>query len=238
MEFIFMLARDDQTVANCLELAGILGELQLRHVGFKDVGAGPKTLGLLQNRIKDTGAESYLEMVSTSRHHALESARMAVDLGVDWLMGGTWVQETLDILDGSGICYLPFAGTPVGHPTRLAGTPEQVAGHCRQFEKMGCAGIDLLAYRATDAEPADLVRSARAATSRRLVVAGSISTADQIRELDAAGTDAFTIGTAAITGSFSPLKHTLQEQVISIMNACRRTLPADNQGAGRAETDG
>jgi tryptophan synthase alpha subunit len=225
VEFIFMLTRDDQTVANCLELVEILGELQLRHVGFKDVGVGPKTLALLQNRIKDIGAASYLEMVSTSPSRALESARMAVDLGVDCLMGGTRVKETLDILDGSGICYLPFAGTPVGHPTRLAGTPEQVAGHCRQFEKMGCAGVDLLAYRATDAAPADLVRSARAATSGRLVVAGSISTADQIRELDAAGAAAFTIGTAAIAGSFSPQKHTLHEQVRSIMNACSRSLP-------------
>jgi hypothetical protein len=42
---------------------------------------------------------------------------------------------------------------------------------------MGCAGIDLLAYRATDAEPLDLVRAARAATSGRLVVAGSIARA-------------------------------------------------------------
>lgn len=214
-----MLTRDDQTVRDCLELIESLGELQPPHLGFKDVGVDPTTLARLQRRIKDTAATSYLEVVSTSRNRALESVRMAVDLGVDWLMGGTWVRETLELLDGTGIRYLPFPGTPVGHPTQLGGTPQQVAEHCRRFEEAGCAGVDLLAYRATDAAPIDLVRSARRATSGRLVVAGSIGNAHQIRELASAGVDAFTIGSAAMTGSFAPRKGTLQGQLISIMEA-------------------
>ncbi|KND39576.1 HisA/HisF-related TIM barrel protein, partial [Streptomyces stelliscabiei] len=93
------------------------------------------------------------------------------------------------------------AGQPIGHPTRLAGDPERIAADCRRAETEGCAGVDLLAYRATDAEPLDLVRAARAATTGRLVVAGSITGDDQIRAIAAAGADAFTIGSAAFDGS-------------------------------------
>ncbi|TDD34246.1 hypothetical protein E1287_17330 [Actinomadura sp. KC06] len=225
MDFIFMLTRDDRTVRDCLALLDGLGDLRLPHLGFKDVGVDPSTLTRLHRRIKDTGATSYLEVVSTSRERALDSARMAVDLGVDWLMGGTWVHETLELLDGTGIGYLPFPGTPTGHPTRLGGTPQHVAEHCRRFEEAGCAGVDLLAYRATDVPPLDLVRAARRATSGRLVVAGSITTPEQIHDLAAAGADAFTIGSAAMIGALDLRSGTLRAQLTAILNATR-TAPS------------
>jgi hypothetical protein len=221
VDFIFMLTRDDQTVIDCLEVVYMLDESRPSHLGFKDVGVDRATLARLQRRIKDAGATSYLEVVSTGRVRALESARMAIDLGVDWLMGGTWVDETLRLLEGTHLRYLPFPGAPAGHPTRLRGSPAQIAKDCRRFEEAGCAGVDLLAYRATDAAPIDLVRSARSAISGRLVVAGSISNTCQIHELAKAGADAFTVGSAAMTGSFAPRMGTLRQQLISIMQAAR-----------------
>ena len=40
MDFVFMLTRDDATVGNALDLVEIARVLGLKHVGFKDVGAG------------------------------------------------------------------------------------------------------------------------------------------------------------------------------------------------------
>ncbi|MGW7363485.1 HisA/HisF-related TIM barrel protein [Streptomyces sp. NPDC054841] len=219
MDFIFMLTRDDRTVRDCLELVDSLADVGLRHIGFKDVGVDAGTLAALHRRIRATGATSCLEVVSTSRERALDSARMAVDLGVDQLMGGIWAEETLELLRGTGIRYLPFPGTPSGHPTRLGGTPEQVAEQCRRFEAAGCDGVDLLAYRATDADPMELVRSARAATSGRLVVAGGIDSRERIAALAAAGVDAFTVGSAAMAAAFDPHLGTLQRQLAVILDA-------------------
>ncbi|WP_067474072.1 hypothetical protein [Actinomadura hibisca] len=219
MDFIFMLTRDDQTVRDCLALVDEFADLGLEHIGFKDIGVDAATLATLHRRIKDTGATSYLEVVSTNRERALDSARMAVDLGVDCLMGGTWVTETLELLDGTPVEYLPFPGTPTGHPTRLGGTPEQVADQCRRFEEAGCAGVDLLAYRATDAAPLDLVRSAREATSGRLVVAGDINNAARVRRLAEAGVDAFTVGSAALAGTFAPHLPSVRDQLTAILRA-------------------
>jgi len=77
-----------------------------------------------------------------------------------------------------------------------------------------------LAYRATEAEPLDLVRAARAAIDGTLVVAGSIDSAVRIRELAEAGADAFTIGTAALEGAFSPRKGLVTSQLRDIVAAC------------------
>ncbi|MET7466540.1 hypothetical protein [Nonomuraea sp. NPDC005501] len=227
MDFIFMLTRHDQTVPDCLRLVDELGDLRLGHLGFKDVGVDAATLTALHRRIKDSGAISYLEVVSTDRKRALDSARMAADLGVDYLMGGTWVSETLELLDGTPVRYLPFPGTPIGHPTQLGGTPEQVANQCRRFEEAGCAGVDLLAYRATESAPLDLVHSARQATSGRLVVAGDIDRPSRVRRLAEAGVDAFTVGSAALAGTFAPHLPTLRDQLTIILQAADHTTPAD-----------
>jgi hypothetical protein len=220
MEFIFMLTRDDQTVEDCLDVYDIIRETGVRHIGFKDIGVDRSCLATLNAGIKALDAVSYMEVVSTTSEACLNSARTAVEIGVDRLLGGTEIAATLDVLQGSGIAYYPFPGRPEGHPTRLGGGPEDIAADCRRAESLGCAGVDLLAYRAVDAEPLALVRAARRALSGELVVAGSIDTAKQIRALAAAGADAFTIGTAAFDGSFSPRKGSLRSQLRDILAAC------------------
>jgi 2,4-dienoyl-CoA reductase-like NADH-dependent reductase (Old Yellow Enzyme family) len=219
IDFIFMFTRADETVEDCLEVFETVARAGVKHMGFKDVGASFETLVELNRRIKAAGAVSYLEVVSTTRESCLESARVARRLGVDRMMGGTDVRAILEVLDGSGIGYLPFPGRPLGHPTALAGRPGEVAADCRRFEALGCAGVDLLAYRATEADPLELVKAARRATKGTLVVAGSIGTPQRIRALAEAGADAFTVGTAAFDGSFSPRKGALGSQLAAILEA-------------------
>lgn len=220
MDFVFMLTRSDQTVVDCLEVLEELAPLGLRHVGFKDVGVPPAVLAELSRRIKASGATSYMEVVSTSREAALRSARVAREIGIDRLLGGTQVDEILEILAGSSVQYHPFPGKPTGHPTQLGGSAADVEADCARFAAKGCAGVDLLAYRATEAEPLELVRAARRATPGYLLVAGSVSNAERIRALRDAGADAFTVGSAAFDGSFSPLKGSLRSQLRDILDAC------------------
>lgn len=222
MDFIFMLTRDDQTVEDCLAVLDLVRDVGLTHLGFKDVGVDPRTLGLLTEGIRRAGAVSYLEVVSVTPEACLRSARVAVEIGVDRLLGGTDAEPILDILAGSRVGYYPFPGRPEGHPTRLGGTPETVAADCRRFAALGCAGVDLLAYRATEADPLALVRAARAGTPGHLIVAGSVNSPARIRALREVGADAFTIGSAAFDGSFAPRKGLLRSQLLDILAACTR----------------
>jgi glycerate-2-kinase len=220
MDFVFMLTRSDQTVTDCLEVLEDILPIGLTHIGFKDVGVEPEVLAELARRIKAAGATSYMEVVSTSREACLRSARVARDIAIDRLLGGTEVEDVLAILAGSAVRYLPFPGRPFEHPTKLGGSPVQVEDDCRRFQAMGCAGVDLLAYRATEADPLELVRAARRGTDGTLLVAGSVHTPQQIRELAAAGADAFTIGSALFDGSFAPRLGSLRSQLRAVLDAC------------------
>jgi len=220
IDFIFMLTRHDRTVEDCLETADFIAEIGLKHIGFKDVGANLRTLRKLAGKIHNMGATSYLEVVSPEPETCLQSARLAADIGVDRLLGGTQAADMLRILDGSGIEYLPFPGRPQGHPTTLTGSPDEIYEDCRRFSQLGCAGVDLLAYRSTDADPLDLVRAAREGTDGDLVVAGSIDSPERIKAVREAGADAFTIGSAIFDGSFSKHKGLISSQLKEVFTAC------------------
>jgi uncharacterized protein related to proFAR isomerase len=221
MDFVFMLTRADATVADGLDVLDDIATVGLTHIGFKDVGVAPDVLAALTRRIREMGATSYMEVVSTTPEATLASARVAREIAVDRLLGGTQVAQVLDILAGSEVQYLPFPGRPFDHPTKLGGSPADVERDCRRFREQGCAGVDLLAYRATEADPIELVKAARRGTDGILLVAGGIGRPDQVRALAEAGADAFTVGTAAFDGSFAPRLGSLRSQLRAVLDACR-----------------
>lgn len=217
-----MLTRSDQTVTDGLDVLDDIRSVGLTHIGFKDVGVPPEVLRELARRIKDMGATSYLEVVSTSTETMLQSARVARDIGIDRLLGGTQIDPVLELLKGSATQFLPFPGRPFDHPTKLGGSAEQVEAHCRAFRAKGCAGVDLLAYRATEADPIELVKAAkRGLDGGFLLVAGGVRSAAQIKALAAAGADAFTIGSAVFDGSYEPSVGSVRSQLRAVLDACR-----------------
>ena len=223
MDFVFMLTRNDATVGDALELVEAVRPLGLRHIGFKDVGAAPAALLALTRAIREAGAQVWMEVVAVEREDQLRAFALACDLGVDWLMGGASPEEALRILAGSATRHLPFAGRPFGHPTKLGGRADEVEAQCRRFAAMGCAGVDILAYRATEAEPLDLVAACRRGLPEgaKVVVAGSIDCAERIAAIHAAGADAFTVGTAVLDGRYAPGAGPLEAQLTAVMRECR-----------------
>jgi sugar phosphate isomerase/epimerase len=224
VDFVFMLTRDDRTVEDCLAVADEIAPLGLRHVGFKDIGVSSDTLRALVAALRAQGATVWMEVVSTTAEACLASAKVARDLGVDRLLGGTQVAEITALLAGSATRYLPFPGRPRGHPTALDGTPVEVEAHCRDFVARGCAGADLLAYRATESAPLDLVRAARRGLGDApyLLIAGNVDSAQRIGDIAAAGADGFTIGSAAFAGRYSPRKGALRSQLADVIADCAR----------------
>lgn len=219
MNFIFMLTHGDKTVDNCLDVLDEVLSLGLTHIGFKDLGVPSDVLHLLNRRIRGAGATSYMEVVSETPEDCLRSAHVAVELGVDRLLGGTDLAATASVLAGSGIAYYPFPGFPTGHPTRLGGKPADISEHCAAFMAQGAAGVDLLAYRATEADPLALVEAARSAVGAgELIVAGSIDSPAQLRALKDAGVDGFTIGTAVFDGTFQAGHDSMASQVCAVLD--------------------
>ncbi|MEM1363308.1 MAG: cupin domain-containing protein [Pseudomonadota bacterium] len=217
LRFIFMLTRNDATVARADDYLETALRLGLRHIGFKDVGLPLGQLKALNRKIQDAGARSYLEVVSLDRESEIASAKAAVDLGVDVLLGGTRVDDVLPLLSGTNIDYCPFPGRITGHPSVLEGSIEEITESARALAAHhGVAGLDLLAYRSHDDVPA-LMASVCAAVDKPVYMAGSIEGPEQIAAVKAAGGAGFTIGTAALDGHYPAMNAELGAQLGAIL---------------------
>lgn len=196
--FIFMLTKNDSTVADCLEIYDEVRESGLAWVGFKDVGVEVAILRELTRRIRADGRHVVMEVVSTDPASELRSVSAGLDLGVDLLMGGTQAADALPILARSSIQYYPFAGRIVGHPSRLKGTVGSIAESARALTSLrGVSGLDLLAYRWAG-DVSRLMTAVVQAAHAPVVVAGSIASQDRIEAATASGAWGFTIGGAII----------------------------------------
>lgn len=218
LRFIFMLTRNDRTVPEAaahLETALLLG---VRHVGFKDVGLPLEDLKGLNERIKAKGATSYLEVVSLDRASEIASARAAVDIGVDVLLGGTRVEDVEPVLAGSGVQYFPFPGRIEGHPSVLAGSAHEIAESARSLaSRSGVHGLDLLGYRSDLPDIPGLIKAVCAVTDKPVIVAGSIADRARIAAVQAAGAAGFTVGTAALDGEYPASGDALEAQLAAIV---------------------
>lgn len=201
-DFIFMLTRQDRTVANALDLLPEVLAAGVRHIGFKDVGLPLSGLQQLADAIRAAGAVSYLEVVSLDEASETASARAAVALGVDVLMGGTRPEVVLPLLRGTPIRYYPFPGAVTGHPSVLGGSIADIVASAQRMAALeGVHGLDLLAYRFAGDVPA-LIQRVCAAVDKPVVVAGSIDRAERIEAAVAGCAAGLTVGTAALDGVF------------------------------------
>ena len=119
-DFIFMLTRNDRTVAGAAEYLETALEAGVRHIGFKDIGQPVEELARLNQRIKAAGASSYLEVVSQDLDSELTSVRVALDLGVDYLLGGTHVDEVLPLLPARASATTRFRARSTAIPASWA----------------------------------------------------------------------------------------------------------------------
>ncbi|MGI3169737.1 hypothetical protein ACRARG_11320 [Pseudooceanicola sp. C21-150M6] len=235
MEFIFMLTRNDRTVPEAMDHLKTALDLGLRHIGFKDIGLPVADLTALNKAIRQGGAVSYLEVVSLDEESELASARAAVDIGVDVLLGGTRTELVLPVISGTNIRYYPFPGRVSGHPSVLQGPASDIIDSARRLAgQPGVAGLDLLAWRFDGDVPA-LIEQVVKAAAKPVIVAGSIESEARIAQAHAAGAAGFTIGTAALDGTFEAAAPDLAAQINAIQAATKRITgqPARRGAADR-----
>ncbi|MBM9402410.1 4-hydroxythreonine-4-phosphate dehydrogenase [Gluconacetobacter azotocaptans] len=221
-DFIFMLTRHDRTVENAADLVETARAAGVRHIGFKDIGLPFAALQTLAGAIRQAGAQTYLEVVSLDRESELRSVQAGIDLGVDYLLGGTHVDDALRLLEGTAIRYYPFPGRISGHPSILEGTEAGIVRSAVDLvSRPGVHGLDLLAYRFAGDVPTLMRRVCAAVADKSVIVAGSLDRAERIRAAASAGAAGFTVGTAVLDGAF-PAPPDLSRQIACVQTVLRR----------------
>ncbi|SDU01285.1 methylglyoxal synthase [Stappia sp. ES.058] len=216
-DFIFMLTEDDSTVPDArARLEEVLAG-GARHIGFKDVGLPFDELKALAGEIRAAGGRAYLEVVSLDAESELRSARAAIELEVDCLLGGTRAAEIAPMLKPHPVRYYPFPGDIVGHPSVLSGTVETITDSARRLADLESVdGLDLLAYRFAG-DVRELMSHVCAAVDKPVIMAGSIDRAERIEAVAETGAAGFTVGTAALKGQFAAPEEGLTSQVRAIL---------------------
>jgi methylglyoxal synthase len=215
--FILMLTSQDRTIPDARQRLDEALEAGARHIGFKDVGLPTEELRGLAQAIRAAGGRSYLEVVSLDEASELASARAAVALDVDCLLGGTRAEAVTEITRAHPIRYHPFPGHIVGHPSVLEGSVETIADSARRLADLEHVhGLDLLAYRFQGAVPA-LMAAVCSAVAKPVIMAGSIDPEERILAAAEAGAAGFTVGTAALDGVFPAEDRSFVGQIRAIL---------------------
>lgn len=219
-EFIFMLTHHDVTVSNALEVLEEVKDTGLRFIGCKDVGLSLNQYVELFNRIRKYGLTSFLEVVTYSEEEHFKGVNLALKVGVDNLIGGMpqYTRKTLEYLreKKSKIKYFPYIGKIVDHPCILQGSIEEIINDGKEAEALGVNGINLLLYRYTGNQKT-LLNKAVKELKVPLIVAGNVTTFNQIEELKKNNIWAFTIGGAIFEKKFAE-KGNIQEQIMAVLS--------------------
>ena len=222
LDFIFMLTRNDETLPNALSYAQEAIEVGVTRIGFKDVGITLKEMKALTQFLQHARVTTYLEVVSLDAHREIKSAEIALQLKVDYLLGGTHPHLVAPLVEDHPIKYFPFVGSIQGHPSTLHGTIPEIKAHATEITQLpGVDGLDLLAYRFNGDVPL-LIENVRRASLKPIIVAGSVHNKERIEVVKNSGVLGFTVGTAAFENRFDSQNNGLKAQLSAILKIIRR----------------
>ena len=203
-KLILMFTLNDVTVPDAIDYFEKVKDLPVDYFGFKEIGLEPEKMQVLNNKIHAAGFESFLEIVEYNEEAILPSAKTAVDMGFDYLMGTVYYPSIWKIIKGK-IKYFPFCGKIYNRPSVLDGTMEEIAADAKRIEEAGADGFDLLAYRYI--EPGrvnELIAKVKKAINVPLVSAGSINSFERLDETIKQDVWGFTVGGAFFEKKFAP----------------------------------
>jgi len=199
-EFIFMETYNDMTRADAISVYKEIRDTNVKFIGFKDIGLPMKQLKELHKMMKKDGRTTFLEVVSASEKETLQSTKVALELGVDYLIGGTYIDSTLPLIKNTKIKYFPYVGKIVDHPCKLRGSIEEIVNDTKKVKEKGISGINLLAYR-YNGDVEQLIEKV-SAVGLPMIVAGSIDSYERVLKMKDMDIWAFTIGGAIFDKKF------------------------------------
>ena len=215
-KLILMFTLNDMTVPDALDYFEQVKDLPVDYFGYKELGLEPAKMEILNNKIHDAGFESFLEVVEYEEDAILGPAKMAVDMGFDYLMGTIYFPSIWDIIDKK-IKYFPFCGKIYDRPSVLDGSINEIVEDAKRIEAAGVDGFDLLAYRYKYTDKiGDLVNALKNAVKVPIVSAGSINSFERLDETIAQGVWGFTIGGAFFEKKFVP-DGSYRDNVIAVL---------------------
>lgn len=201
LNLIVMLTHNDKTSMNAYDIFEKCKNSKAKFFGFKEKPLPLSEMKKLYKYMKKCGKKTVLEVVSYTESEGIEGAKMAVECGVDILMGTKYFASIYDICEKNNIKYMPFVGEVVGRPSVLKGTVDSMINEANILVEKGVYGFDLLGYRFEGNAP-ELNKQFVSKINLPVCVAGSVDSYNRLDELKEIRPWAFTIGGAFFENKF------------------------------------
>ena len=222
-KLIIMFTLNDMTVPDAIDYFEQIKDLPVDYFGYKELGLENKKMKLLNDKIHTAGFETFLEVVEYEEKAILGPAKMAVDIGFDYLMGTIYFPSIWKIINKK-IKYFPFCGKVYGRPSILDGTIKEIVDDARRIEAEGASGFDILAYRYIQPERVpELMAAVKNAVNVPIVSAGSINSFERLDETIKQSVWGFTIGGAFFEKRFVP-GGSYRDNVIAVLKKLGKKL--------------
>jgi hypothetical protein len=217
-ELIVMLTHNDRTVKNAYEVFESSKNSKAKFWGFKEEGIPVDEMKRLYAYMKSCGKTTFLEVVAYTEEECLDGAKMAVECGVDILMGTLYFDSINEYCKKNNLKYMPFVGKITGRPSILEGTVEGIIEEANALLMKGVYGFDLLGYRYTG-DAVELNKRFVAGVNAPVCLAGSVNNYKRLDEVKDANPWAFTIGGAFFENKFDGTFAEQIDKVVSYMEA-------------------
>lgn len=200
-ELIVMLTYNDQTVLDAASIFQACKDSKATYWGFKDKPLPITEMKALYKQMKACGKTTFLEVVEYSEADGLAGAQLAIECGVDILMGTIYADSIHELCKQHNLKYMPFVGQIAERPSVLTGTIDGMIAEAKTYLDKGVYGIDLLGYRYTG-DPIALNQALVSQLDAPVCLAGSVDSYQRLDEVKTTNPRFFTIGSAFFDAKF------------------------------------
>ena len=211
---IVMLTHNDKTVLNAYDIFEKCKNSKAKFWGFKEEPLPLDEMKRLYSYMKSMGKTTFLEVIAYDEQNGLKGAEMAVECGVDILMGTVFYDSINNFCKENNLKYMPFVGRVSERPSILEGDIDDMIQEANQYLKKGVYGIDILGYRYTG-NPLELNKKIVEKINAPVCIAGSINSYQRLDEIKEANPWSFTIGGAFFENKFG---EDFEKQINNVCN--------------------
>lgn len=226
--FILMLTERDVTIPDAMEVYQAVAGTGLGYVAFKDVGADRGMLEDITAAAHEDGLLTLFEIADVSEAGQDAGVDLALQLGVDIIVG-MWRPQSAAAIGATGHCvYFPFLGSLSGSPLRLRGSPAELGAHISELAANATvAGAVLMAYRQEEHSPDELMSRVIQAADLPVIIAGGVGSGEQIKAIGSAGAWGFTMGSEVLRRRYED-PGSVRRKVLETLSLCRSLEPASS----------
>ena len=212
---IVMLTHNDKTVLNAYDIFEKCKNSKAKFWGFKEEPLPLDEMKRLYSYMKSMGKTTFLEVIAYDEQNGLKGAEMAVECGVDILMGTVFYDSINNFCKENNLKYMPFVGRVSERPSILEGDIDDMVQEANTYISKGAYGIDLLGYRYISGNPIELNKKIVEKINAPVCIAGSINSYQRLDEIKEANPWSFTIGGAFFENKFG---EDFEKQINNVCN--------------------